>query len=66
MKNNMEEMLKYFADMELLSPNDELSKLVESETEDELSEDMLDFVSAASHSEFDRFRRYLEESGKKK
>ena len=51
--------------MEFMSYDDELSKLIASELNDELSEDMLEFVSAASGSDYDKFRRYLENSNKK-
>ena len=62
----MEKLLKLLSDTELISPNDELSKLIAFELNDELSEDMLEFVSAATGSDYDKFRRYLENSDKNK
>ena len=62
----MDKLLKLLSDTELISPNDELSKLIASELNDELSEDMLEFVSAASDSDYDKFQRYLENSDKNK
>ena len=53
------------SETESISPNDELSKLIASELNDELSEDMLEFVSAASGSDYDKFQRYLENSNNK-
>lgn len=62
----MEKLLKFLSNTESISPNDELSKLIASELNGELSEDMLEFVSAAFGSDYDRFQRYLENSDKKK
>ena len=61
----MEKLLKLLSETESISPNDELSKLIASELNDELSEDMLEFVSAASGSDYDKFQRYLENSNNK-
>ena len=65
MKENIEKLLYKVADMEFMSHDDELSKLITSELNDELSEDMLEFVSAASGSDYDKFQRYLEKSNNK-
>ena len=65
MKKNIENLLYKIADMEFMSHDDELSKLIASELSDELSEDMLEFVSAASGSDYDKFQRYLENTNNK-
>lgn len=65
MKKNIENLLYKVADMEFMSHDDELSKLIASELSDELSEDMLEFVSAASGSDYDKFQRYLENTKNK-
>ena len=65
MKKNIENLLYKVADMEFMSHDDELSKLIASELNDELSEDMLEFVSAASGPDYDKFQRYLENSNNK-
>ena len=61
----MERLLQLLANTESISPNDELSKLIASELNDELSEDMLEFVSAASGSDYNKFQRYLENTNNK-
>lgn len=61
----MDKLLKLLSNTESISPNDELSKLIASELNDELSEDMLEFVSAASSSDYDKFQRYLENTNNK-
>ena len=61
----MEKLLKLLSNTESISPNDELSKLIASELNEELSEDMLEFVSAASGSDYDKFQRYLENTNNK-
>ena len=61
----MDKLLQLLSNTESISPNDELSKLIASELNDELTEDMLEFVSAASGSDYDKFQRYLENTNNK-
>lgn len=61
----MDKLLKLLSKTEEISPNDELSKLISAETDNELSEDMLDMVSAASGADYARFLKLLEDLDKK-
>ena len=62
----MDRLLKILAETESISPNDELTSLIEAESDEELSEEMLDFVYAASNVNYERFRKFYEESEKDK
>ena len=60
-KNNLEELLKIFSDMESLECSDKLSMLVNEQLGSELDEDQLDLVSAAHSADFGRFMKYLDQ-----
>ena len=62
MKKDMNSMLRFLASTEAISPKDELSKLIDDEAEDELTEEMLDRISAAASSDYERWKKFLEES----
>ena len=63
-KNNLEELLKIFSDMESLECSDKLSMLVNEQLGSELDEDQLDLVSAAHSADFGRFMNYLDQKKK--
>lgn len=67
MERNMEELLRLAADMEELSPQDELSALIHGSEEEELSEWDLDLVSAASSGpDYRKFEERLKQNGQKR
>lgn len=59
MKKDMEKLLKLLADTESITPEDKLSELIQQEEEEELTAEMLDYVSAASGSDYERFKKFL-------
>lgn len=62
MKKDMNSMLKFLASTEAISPKDELSKMIEDESEDELTAEMLDRISAAASPDYEKWKKFLEES----
>lgn len=59
MGKDMNRLLRLLADTEAMAPGDKLSKLVEEDDDSELSEEMLDLVSAATGSDYEKFKRFL-------
>ena len=57
---SIENFLYKIADMEFVCHDDRLSKMVKDVMNDEVSEVMLEFVSAASTSDYDKFQKCLE------
>lgn len=60
MKYDINDILVFISDTELINHNDELSELINSETEDELLEFELDLVSAAVMPDYKKIQLYLE------
>jgi len=65
MKRNIENWIYAISDSESIIHDDELSELIAQETEDELSEEMLEYVSAAGVPDYEKFQRFLENMDKK-
>ncbi len=59
MGKKIEKLLQLLADTEGITPEDKLSEMVAEEKETELTEEMLDYVSAATGSDYERFKKFL-------
>lgn len=60
MKYDINDILMFISDTELINHNDELSELIRNEADNELLEFELDFVSAAVMPDYNKFQLYLE------
>lgn len=62
MERNFENLIELLSDTESIKSDDALSKLVNLDTDNELSETDLDDVSAAAKPDYHKFLRRLEQS----
>ena len=62
MERNFENLIELLSDTESIKSDDALSKLVNLDTDNELSETELDDVSAAAKPDYGKFLRRLEQS----
>ncbi len=60
MKQDINKILALISDSESFNHDDNLSQLINEDSEDELSEDELDLVSAAAKPDYEKFKKYLE------
>ena len=63
MKEDMEKLLNLIADTEMFGHDDELSRLIQIETDNELSEEDLELVSAARKGRYENFKQFLNSKG---
>ena len=61
MEQNIEKLLILLSDTEKIENSDELSKLIDSELNSELSVDELELVSAAAKTDYEKFEKLLEQ-----
>lgn len=62
MERNFENLIELISDTESIKSDDALSKIVDQNSDDELSETDLDDVSAAAKPDYQKFLRRLEQS----
>lgn len=62
MERNFENLIELLSDTESIKSDDALSKIVNPDLDDELSEAELDNVSAAAKQDYQKFLRRLEQS----
>lgn len=62
MERNFENLIELLSDTESIKSDDALSKIVDQNSDDELSETELDNVSAAAKPDYQKFLRRLEQS----
>ena len=62
MERNFENLIELLSDTESIKSDDALSKLVNLDTDNELSETDLDDVSASAKPDYQKFLRRLEQS----
>ncbi len=62
MERNFENLIELISDTESIKSDDALSKIVDQNSDDELSETELDNVSAAAKPDYQKFLRRLEQS----
>lgn len=62
MERNFENLIELLSDTESIKSDDALSKIVNPDLDDELSETELDNVSAAAKQDYQKFLRRLEQS----
>ena len=62
MERNFENLIELISDTESIKSDDALSKIVNLDSDDELSETDLDNVSAAAKPDYQKFLRRLEQS----
>lgn len=62
MEQNFENLIELLSDTESIKPDDALSKIVNFDSDNELSEIELDDVSAATKPDYQKFLRRLEQS----
>lgn len=64
MKKDVKQLLQFLAESEAISPKDELSKLIDEDTEEELTMEMLEQVVAAASPDQEKWKNFLEKSKK--
>ena len=62
MEPNFENLIELLSDTESIKADDALSKILNADSDDELSETELDDVSAAAKPDYGKFLRRLEQS----